>query len=93
MQHSQPHITLYQAVTLLSWGGNMLRKVESIMMMLSSASIASFSSPYSVGITILCYSSLTDTCNENFGTNCYPADLSIDNLRQSLAFGDYTTWG
>ena len=69
MQHSQLHITLYWTVIFLIWGGNMLRKVESLKMILSYASLDSFISPSSGVITMLLCSSLTDTCNNNFGTN------------------------
>ena len=48
----------------------MLRKVESLMMVLLSTSLASLS-PTSYGvINILLCSYLTDTCNYNLGTNC-----------------------
>ena len=70
MQHYQPHISLYWSVILLSCGGNVLYKVESLMMMLSSASITSLRPNYSGGLTMLLCSSLTDNCNNNFGTNC-----------------------
>ena len=61
MKHSQPHISLYQASIIFSCGGNMLRKVGSLMVMLSSASLESFSPPYSGGRTIIECSSITDT--------------------------------
>ena len=93
MQYSQPHTTLYRAVVLLICGDNMLRKVESMMMMLSSVSLASFSPPSSGGLTMLLYSSLTDTFNNNFGTNCGPACPYIYNVIQSLSIGYRTTWG
>ena len=51
-------------------------------MMLSSASIDSFSPPSSVGITMILCSYMTDTCNKNLETNCGPAFLSRDNLKQ-----------
>ena len=70
MQHYQPHITLHWEVILLSWGGNMLCKVESLMMMLYSESLESLSIPSSGGINIILCGSLTDTCTTNFGTNC-----------------------
>ena len=83
MQHSQTHITLYWSIILLSWGGNM---------MLYSASLASFVTPYyGVNTMILC-SSLTSNSNNNFGTNGDSAWPYIDNLRQSLAIGNRTTW-
>ena len=51
MQNSQPHINLYRADIFFSWGYIMLRSEESLMMILLSASSASFSPPSSVGIT------------------------------------------
>ena len=48
----------------------MLHKVESMMIILSSAYIASFGTPYGGVIYMLLFSSLIDTCNNNFGTNC-----------------------
>ena len=69
MQHSQQYISLYQEVIFLSWGGRILHKVESLMMILLSASVASLSPSYSVGITRLLQPSHTDTCNNNFGTS------------------------
>ena len=61
MQHSQPHITLYQAVLFLGWFGIILRKVESLMIILLSGYIVSFGPPSSGGINILLFSSLTET--------------------------------
>ena len=81
MKHSQPHVTLFWVVTCLSWGRNMLRKVESMMMMLSYASLAFFSPPSYGGISILLFISLTDTCSKNFGSDCGSALSSIDSLR------------
>ena len=90
MQHSQPHISLYRAVIFLSCGGNMLHKVESLMAMLSSASLSTVSPPYLDVLTMILCSSMTDTCNNNFGTNCGPAGPYIDDPRQSLDIGDHT---
>ena len=50
------------------WSGRILRKVESLMMILLSGSISSFSPPYYGGIKMLLYSSLIETYNNNFGT-------------------------
>ena len=47
----------------------MLCKVESLMMILPSAYLASFSTPSSGIITIILCSSLTDTFNNKFRTN------------------------
>ena len=69
----------------------MLHKVESLMMMLSSVYISSFSPPSSGGLTMILYIYLTDNFNNNFGTNCGPDCPSIDNLILSLDIGDCTT--
>ena len=61
MQQSQPHINLYWAVILFSWGGKILHEFESRMMTLLSAYIVYLRPPYSVGITMLLCSYLTDT--------------------------------
>ena len=70
MQHSQTHITLYQEVIFFSWGGKMLRNVESLIMVILSAHIASSITTTYVGLNMLLYISLTDTCNKTFVTNC-----------------------
>ena len=72
MQHSQPHIIFYWSVIFLSWGGNILRNVESRMMMLSYASLASISPPYFGGLAMLLCSYQTDNLNNILGTNCGP---------------------
>ena len=72
MKHSQPHIILYRAVIFLSCGGDMLCNIESLMMMFSSDYFSSFSTPSSGGINMILCSSLTDTWNNNFETNCGP---------------------
>ena len=46
----------------------MLREVESLMMILFSASIASFSHPYYSGLKMLLCSYKQETFNNNFGT-------------------------
>ena len=69
----------------------MLRNVESLVMMLSSAYLFYFSPLSSGGLIMILCSYLTDTCNKHFGTNCGPAFPSIDHLRQFLAIGDRTT--
>ena len=71
----------------------MLRKVESLMMMLSSAYLASFSPPYHRANNMILCSSLNDTCNNNYGTKCGSALTSIYNLRSYLNIGDCTTLG
>ena len=71
----------------------MLREVESLMMMLSPASLASFSTLSDGRLTMLLCSSLTDNHNNSFGTNCGSASPSINNLIQSLSVGYCTTLG
>ena len=71
IQHSQPHMTFYREVVFLSWGGRILRKVESPMIILLPVSIASFSPPSPGGINMLLCSYLTETFNNNFGTYCF----------------------
>ena len=85
MQHSQSHIGLYRALIFLSFCGNMLHIIESLMMMLSSYSIASFSLPSSGDLTMLLCGSMNATLKNKFGTNCGPDVSPIDNSRQSLA--------
>ena len=70
-----------------------MRKFLSLMMMLSSKFLASFIPPSSGEIIVLLFSSLTDTCNNNFGVNCCSYCPSIDNLMQPLSIGDCKTWG
>ena len=52
MQHSHPPMTLYREVIFLCWCGRILRKVESTIMILLSASLASFS-PHPYGETTM----------------------------------------
>ena len=63
MQHSQPHITLYWPVIFFSWGGKMLRKVESLMMVLLSTYIDTLSTTSDGGLTMLLCSYLTYAYN------------------------------
>ena len=67
MQHSQPHMHLSQEVIFLSWGGIILYKVESLIMILLSLWLASLSSSYSGRITRLLWSYHTYVWNKNFG--------------------------
>ena len=62
IRHSQPHMNFYYEVIILSWGGVIFHKVESLMMILFLASLASFSPIYSGGITMLLCSPCIDTC-------------------------------
>ena len=93
IQHSQPHISVYWAVIFLSCSGNIWREIESLMIMLSSAYLDWVVPSYSGGIIMLLCSSLTDTFNNKFVTNCGTSWPSIFNLRQSLSIGDWKTWG
>ena len=61
------------------------------MMILFSASLSSLIPDSYGGITILFWSSLTNTFNNNFLTNFVSEWLPIENLRQSLAVGDWKT--
>ena len=78
MQHSHPHITMYWEVTFFSWGGRILRKVVSMMIILLSLSLASFSTPSSGVLTIILWSSRAETYNNHFGINCFSESLSIE---------------
>ena len=68
-QHSKPHMTLYRNLIILSWGGRILHKYESLMIILLSVYFYSFSLPSSLGLTMLLRSSCTETCNNNFVIN------------------------
>ena len=87
MKYSQPHITFYWEAIFFSWGGKILRKVESLMMILFSASLDSLSPTSYVGSTILLCIYLTNTFNNNSGTNCGHTWLSIDILDNNLLLG------
>ena len=52
MQHSQPHITLSLDGKKINWGFNSERTVESLIMILSSLSLASLSPPSIVVLTM-----------------------------------------
>ena len=82
---------IFLQLIFLSCGRNMLRKVESLVVMLYYASIAYLSPPNSGGLTMILYIYLTDTYNNKFVYNYGPTCPSIYNLRQSLAIGDCTT--
>ena len=64
IQHSHPYITLYHEVIFLSWDRRILGKVESLMIILSPPSLASFRPPSSGGFTVLLCDYLTETCNK-----------------------------
>ena len=61
------------------------------MIMLSSVSLAYFSPYYSGALSMILCSSLTDTLNKNFGTNCGSDFPSMDNFRESLDIEDCKT--
>ena len=84
IQHSQPHTTLHQEVLFFIWGVKVPHKVELPMLISLPTSLASLITPYSIGINIIICSSLNDTCNKNFGTNCVSDLPEIDNFRQSF---------
>ena len=71
MQHSQPHMTLYCVEIFLSWGGIILRIVESLMMKIFSSSFAYLVPTSSGQLTMLLWSNWTEICNKMFGTICF----------------------
>ena len=71
----------------------MFLKVVSMIMILPSLYISSLIPPYYIGITILLFISLADTCNNNFGINCSVVFWSMVILIQPLAIGDWKIWG
>ena len=71
MQNSQPHMKLYWELIFLSCYGRILNKIESLMIILLSASLDFFSPHYSGWIEILLGSSCTKTCYNNFGINLF----------------------
>ena len=93
MQHSQPNMTLYQEVILLTWGGNMFLKDVSLIIILPYLYLAYLSHPYSIRLTMLLCRSLTDTCNKKIGTNCGIVWPSMVILRQSLDIGGWKIEG
>ena len=93
MKQSQPQITLYHADIFLGWCGKILRSIESLMMILLSASLASLIPLPSDGITIILWSYCTYTYDKTVGTKCVSELPLIETLRQSFAIGDCTTWG
>ena len=48
----------------LNWDGNNERNIESLIMLLFSASIASLSPPYTGSLTSMLWSSWTDNCGK-----------------------------
>ena len=62
-----------------------------MMIVLFYLSLAYFSYPSSVGLTILLWSSLADYYNNSLGVIYFSVLPLIDNLRHFLAIGDCTT--
>ena len=92
MQHSQPHITLFHWYTSLIWVGIILCSLESIMTILFHFYLASIISPSSGGLTMILWSSHTDTCNKLFGTIYFSDWPSIETQRISFTIDECTTW-
>ena len=55
MQHSQPHMTLYCAGICFNWGENSEHNVESLIIILSSSSLASLRTPSLGSLTRLLF--------------------------------------
>ena len=64
-----------------------------MMIVLFYLSLAYFSYPSSVGLTILLWSSLTDYYNNSLGVIYFSVLPLIDTLSHSLSIGDCTTCG
>ena len=65
-------MNLYLEVIFLSWGGRILHKVESLMVILFSGYLAYFSPLSSGGLNMLLFNSIIETYNKNFGKkNCH----------------------
>ena len=77
MKHSQPHITLYLEVIFLSWGGRILRKFESLMIILLTVYLSSLFPPFSGALVMILSSPFTDTYTNNFGT-FFKCDINED---------------
>ena len=70
--------------TFLNWGGNSECNVESLIMILLSSYHAYFIPSLSVSPTRLLWSSLTDTCSNNFVTSCVSVWPSILHLQKII---------
>ena len=81
MQNSQPHMNLYLDDICFHWGDNSERNVESLIMILFSASLTSLSPPLYVSLIRLLWSSLTDTCSKKIETSYGPVGTSIFNFQ------------
>ena len=93
MQHSHPHMILYCVDICFYWGGNSERKLELLIIILPSSSLASLRPPSFGSLTSLFCSSLMDTWSNNFETSWISVWSSSINLRQSLDIDYWTTWG
>ena len=60
----------------------MLRKNKSLIIILFYEYLSSLSAPSYGGITLLLYSSLNDTYNNDFGTDCVSTLRSMNNFSQ-----------
>ena len=67
-QHSQAHMNFYCTEFLLSWGDNSELNVESMIMVLLYASLASFGQPFTGSLTGMLWSYRKDTCCKIFET-------------------------
>ena len=85
--HTWPCILL----TFFGWGDSSELNVESLIMILFSAYLASLSPPFSGSLTSLLWSSHTDTWSNNFGKFCGMVWPSMFTLRRSLKISDCTT--
>ena len=74
-------------------GGNSKRKVESLIIILPSSSLASLRTSSFGKLTRLLCSYLTDTWINNLGTSWGSVWSSNITMRQSLEMGGWTTWG
>ena len=78
MQHSHPQITLYREVIYFELGCKNNRQGLIINHNIISSSLASISTPSSVGLAMLVYSSHTENYNKNLGINCFLGLPSIE---------------
>ena len=76
--HTWPCIVL----NFFSWGGNSESNIESLIMILFSVYLVSLIPPPSGYLTRLLWSSLKDTCTNNFGKNCGQVWPSMFTFRQ-----------
>ena len=86
-------MTLYCADICFNWCSNSERNVESLIINLSSSSLASFRPPSLGSLTRILSSYLMNTWSNNFGTSWGCVLSSNITLRRSLEIGDWKTWG